>query len=225
MLDGRGFSVAPAVPTHRPGLPAPAIAWSSSKASRLQEREAISRHWAACERFTPCRDSPDPRRRLPLHGRLVSSAIRARQQPQQQRPDPPSSPLSSPAAEAHSPIDLATALCLATRIKPQIGTARTPDSCSAPRSNCPPETLLLPSLNSGVSYRGHNGAVQRVRQNGRQLAPVPPIRLRRWSVRVIRHGGGFRGKPLQPTHRRLVQAAGRATALVRQRFGDLGDFL
>ena len=76
-------------------------------------------------------------------------------------PNPPPSPLVIPPPEALYSIDLATALRLADASNPTIGAART-RILEALALQLSARTLLLPSLNSGVSYRGHNGAVQRV---------------------------------------------------------------
>ena len=59
------------------------------------------------------------------------------------------------------PIDLATALRLADVSNPTIGAARTV-ILEALALQLAARTLLLPSLNAGASYRGHNGLLQRV---------------------------------------------------------------
>ncbi len=75
-------------------------------------------------------------------------------------PHPPPSPLVFPPPEADYPIDLATALRLADVSNPTIGVARTM-ILEALALQLTARTLLLPSLNSGVSYHGHNGLLQR----------------------------------------------------------------
>jgi hypothetical protein len=59
------------------------------------------------------------------------------------------------------PIDLATALRLADVANPTIGAARAM-ILEALALQLTARSLLLPSLNSGVTYRGHNGILQRV---------------------------------------------------------------
>jgi outer membrane protein TolC len=71
-------------------------------------------------------------------------------------PAPPAIP--PPAAEY--PIDLATALRLADASNPTIAVARTA-ILEALAQQMTARSLLLPSLNSGISYHGHNGALQR----------------------------------------------------------------
>jgi outer membrane protein TolC len=75
--------------------------------------------------------------------------------------NPPPSPLIMPPPAATYPIDLATALRLADVTNPTIGAARTM-ILEALALQLAARTLLLPSLNSGVTYRGHNGILQRV---------------------------------------------------------------
>jgi outer membrane protein TolC len=74
---------------------------------------------------------------------------------------PAPSALAVPLPAATYPIDLATALRLADVSNPTIGAARTL-ILEALALQLTARTLLLPSLNSGVTYRGHNGALQRV---------------------------------------------------------------
>jgi outer membrane protein TolC len=74
---------------------------------------------------------------------------------------PAPSALVMPLPAATYPIDLATALRLADDSNPTIGAARTL-ILEALALQLTARTLLLPSLNSGVTYRGHNGALQRV---------------------------------------------------------------
>ena len=57
------------------------------------------------------------------------------------------------------PIDLATALRLADVSNPTIGAART--MILEARTSVIARTLLVPSLNAGASYHGHNGVLQR----------------------------------------------------------------
>lgn len=75
--------------------------------------------------------------------------------------NPAPSALVIPPAEATYPIDLATALRLADVSNPTIGAART-KILEALAFQLTARSLLLPSLNSGVTYRGHNGVLQRV---------------------------------------------------------------
>ena len=74
---------------------------------------------------------------------------------------PAPSTLVMPLPAATYPIDLATALRLADVSNPTIGAARTL-ILEALALQLTARTLLLPSLNSGVTYRGHNGVLQRV---------------------------------------------------------------
>jgi outer membrane protein TolC len=69
-------------------------------------------------------------------------------------------PFSIPLPLAEHPIDLATALRLADSANPTIGAARTL-VLEALASQLAARVLLVPSLNSGVSYHGHNGVLQR----------------------------------------------------------------
>ncbi len=73
---------------------------------------------------------------------------------------PPPSPLVMPPAAGTYPIDLATALRLADAVNPTIGAART-RILEALALQLSARTLLVPSLNSGASYHGHTGAIQR----------------------------------------------------------------
>ena len=74
-------------------------------------------------------------------------------------PEPAALVMPPPAATY--PIDLATALRLADVSNPTIGAARTL-ILEALALQLTARALLLPSLNSGVTYRGHNGVLQRV---------------------------------------------------------------
>src|SRR5262249_5428878 len=69
-------------------------------------------------------------------------------------------PLVIPPPSGVYPIDLATALRLADLANPRIGAARTM-VLEALALQMTARSLLLPSLNSGVSYHGHNGDLQR----------------------------------------------------------------
>jgi outer membrane protein TolC len=80
--------------------------------------------------------------------------------------NPAPSPLVVPAPVADYPIDLATALRLADVSNPTIAVART-RILEALALQMTARSLLLPSLNSGASYVGHNGVLQRV--SGRML--------------------------------------------------------
>ncbi len=73
---------------------------------------------------------------------------------------PAPSALVIPPPTAHYPIDLATALRLADVSNPTIGAARTM-ILEALALQITARSLLLPSLNTGVSYNGHNGVLQR----------------------------------------------------------------
>jgi len=70
------------------------------------------------------------------------------------------SPLVIPPPSGEYPIDLATALKLADVSNPTIGAARTM-ILEALGMQMTARSLLLPSLNSGVSYHGQNGVLQR----------------------------------------------------------------
>jgi outer membrane protein TolC len=70
-------------------------------------------------------------------------------------------PFSIPLPFDEHPIDLATALRLADEANPTIGAARTL-VLEALASQLAARVLLVPSLNSGVSYHGHQGVLQRV---------------------------------------------------------------
>jgi outer membrane protein TolC len=74
--------------------------------------------------------------------------------------NPATSPLVIPPPSGTYPIDLATALKLADVSNPTIGAART-RILQALALQLTARTLLLPSLNSGASYRGHDGVLQR----------------------------------------------------------------
>ena len=69
-------------------------------------------------------------------------------------------PFSIPLPFADHPIDLATALQLADSANPTIAVART-RILEALANQLAARVLLVPSLNSGVSYHGHNGVLQR----------------------------------------------------------------
>ena len=71
------------------------------------------------------------------------------------------SPNVIPPPSGTYPIDLATALRLADVSNPTIGAARTM-ILEALALQLTARTLLVPSLNSGATYRGHNGILQRV---------------------------------------------------------------
>ncbi|MFI5456157.1 MAG: TolC family protein [Isosphaerales bacterium] len=71
----------------------------------------------------------------------------------------PAAPVIPPPSGTY-PIDLATALRLADVGNPTIGAART-KILEALALQLTARTLLLPSLNSGVSYHGHDGVLQR----------------------------------------------------------------
>jgi outer membrane protein TolC len=73
---------------------------------------------------------------------------------------PVPSPAVVPEASSEYPIDLATALRLADNQNPTIGRART-YILEALAQQLTARTLLVPSLNGGVSYHGHNGNVER----------------------------------------------------------------
>jgi len=75
-------------------------------------------------------------------------------------PNPPPSPLVMPLRAATYPIDLATALRLADVSNPTIGLARTM-ILEALALQLTARTLLVPSLNSGASYHGHDGLLQK----------------------------------------------------------------
>jgi outer membrane protein TolC len=68
--------------------------------------------------------------------------------------------LTIPLPFAEHPIDLATALRLADAVNPTIGAARTL-ILEALATQMAARSLLLPSLNTGVSYRGHSGVLER----------------------------------------------------------------
>jgi outer membrane protein TolC len=70
-------------------------------------------------------------------------------------------PFSIPLPFDEHPIDLATALRLADEANPTIGAARTL-VLEALASQLAARVLLVPSLNSGVGYHGHQGVLQRV---------------------------------------------------------------
>jgi outer membrane protein TolC len=74
--------------------------------------------------------------------------------------NPPPSPLVMPLPAATYPIDLASALRLADVANPTIAAARTM-ILEALALQLTARTLLVPSLNSGVSYHGHDGLLQR----------------------------------------------------------------
>ena len=69
-------------------------------------------------------------------------------------------PFSIPLPFEEHPIDLATALRLADVSNPTIGAARTL-VLEALANQLAARVLLVPSLNSGVSYHGHQGVLQR----------------------------------------------------------------
>ena len=69
-------------------------------------------------------------------------------------------PFSIPLPFEDHPIDLATALRLADADNPTIGAARTL-VLEALANQLAARVLLVPSLNSGISYHGHNGVLQR----------------------------------------------------------------
>jgi outer membrane protein TolC len=69
-------------------------------------------------------------------------------------------PFSIPLPFEDHPIDLATALRLADSANPTIGAARA-QILEALANQLAARVLLVPSLNSGVSYHGHNGVLQR----------------------------------------------------------------
>jgi outer membrane protein TolC len=96
-------------------------------------------------------DARPPRAAGPQSGVPPASSARA-----EQVPSPPVIP--PPAGEY--PLDLATALRLADFANPTIGKARTA-ILEALGLQLAARTLLVPSLNTGVSYHGHNGALQR----------------------------------------------------------------
>jgi len=73
---------------------------------------------------------------------------------------PVPSPLVIPPPSGTYPIDLATALRLADVGNPTIGAARTM-ILEALALQLTARTLLVPSLNSGVSYHGHTGVLER----------------------------------------------------------------
>ena len=70
-------------------------------------------------------------------------------------------PFSIPLPFEEHPIDLATALRLADAANPTIGAARAL-VLEALANQLAARVLLVPSLNSGVSYHGHQGVLQRV---------------------------------------------------------------
>jgi outer membrane protein TolC len=74
---------------------------------------------------------------------------------------PVPAPLVIPPPLEQYPIDLSTALRLADTANPTIGAART-TILEALALQLSARSLLIPSLNYGVSYRGHTGALQRV---------------------------------------------------------------
>ena len=69
-------------------------------------------------------------------------------------------PLVTPPPAGEYPIDLATALRLADMVNPTINRARTV-ILEALALQLTARTLLVPSLNGGLSYHGHNGDLQR----------------------------------------------------------------
>jgi outer membrane protein TolC len=71
----------------------------------------------------------------------------------------PIPPVTPPPAGEY-PIDLATALRLADRVNPTINRARTV-ILEALALQLTARTLLVPSLNGGLTYHGHNGDLQR----------------------------------------------------------------
>ena len=68
--------------------------------------------------------------------------------------------LVTPPAQGVYPIDLATALRLADMVNPTINRSRTV-VLDALAQQLAARTLLVPSLNFGANYHGHNGALQR----------------------------------------------------------------
>ncbi len=70
-------------------------------------------------------------------------------------------PFSIPLPFEEHPIDLATALKLADAANPTIGAARAL-VLEALANQLAARVLLVPSLNSGVGYHGHQGFLQRV---------------------------------------------------------------
>jgi outer membrane protein TolC len=71
----------------------------------------------------------------------------------------PARPVIPPPSSTY-PIDLATALLLADRANPTIGAARA-RILEALALQLGARTLLVPSLNSGFNYHGHDGVLQR----------------------------------------------------------------
>ncbi len=69
-------------------------------------------------------------------------------------------PLVTPPPSGVYPIDLATALRLADRVNPTINRARSV-VLEALALQLTARTLLVPSLNGGLTYHGHNGDLQR----------------------------------------------------------------
>ncbi len=113
---------------------------------------------------------------------------------------PAPSPLVMPLPAATYPIDLATALRLADVSNPTIGAARTM-ILEALALQLTARTLLLPSLNSGVTYRGHNGVLQRVSGKMIDVSLQQLLRrLGRGPVRLIRYGDASRREHLLPVN-------------------------
>ncbi len=120
-----------------PGSPAPAENPPAAAASRAEQ-----------DRASAVRPAPDglPGPRQPFVAKDDRSAVPA--------------PFSIPLPFEEHPIDLATALRLADAANPTIGAARTV-VLEALANQLAARVLLVPSLNSGVSYHGHQGFLQR----------------------------------------------------------------
>ena len=86
-------------------------------------------------------------------------------------------------------------------------------------------TLLLPSLNAGASYHGHNGLLQR--SSGKMIdVSLQSLYLGAGANTVVAGTVNIPGVSIyQPTDRRLVRAVGRTAATRRSTFRCPGDFV
>ena len=162
----------PAVPA--PGDPRAAVPTAppvaAADASGLREPSPVSAHGLAAVPAPPGSDrtaSPDatPRRVALASARLPSveaDAAGAPNDPQVGRAAAETVPIPPviPQPSGVFPIDLPTSLRLADRVNPTINRMRS-IVLEALAQQLTARTLLVPSLNYGASYHGHNGPLER----------------------------------------------------------------
>jgi outer membrane protein TolC len=143
------FTVAASAPPAAVGTPP---AGSSSTPAPTADRKVLVASARAAEASQPGQTPPP--------GAADPNAARNLRELDPTTATPVPAPPAIPPPSGEYPIDLATALRLADVANPTIGKARSV-VLEALAQQLTARTLLVPSLNGGVNYHGHNGVLQR----------------------------------------------------------------